>query len=434
MHIIAISGMHLGLIYMLLLWIFCRIPVINQSQTLQLVLMLTCLWLFAILTGAAASVVRSAVMLTFIAVGKNISKKSSIYNSMAASAFVMLCYHPYFLWEVGFQLSYLAVAGIIVFQPAIYNWIYVKNKWVNELWKLMAVSLAAQILTFPICIYYFHQFPNFFLLTNLIAVPLSSAILFAEIGLVALSWIPPLGVMIGKLISGLVWIMNQVILWVSQLPFSVWEKIPATFASTVMMYLLVFCISAWLLKKNKTAFQLALFTLLAFTLLQSYGDWQIKNQQKVIVYNIPQHQAIDFVSGNRFRFLGDSGILGNKALQNFHLQPARIALQLSQPLDTPYLYASPPLFYQLGRKKIIVLDRPLQFDALQSKIDVDMIIVSKNPQILIAQLASVFNCTQYVFDASNSLWKIGQWQKECEELHLRSYSVPNNGAFVTTEH
>ena len=153
----------------------------------------------------------------------------------------------------------------------------------------------------------------------------------------------------------------------------------------------------------------------------------------MIVYNIPQHQAIDFVKGNQFKFLGDSGILKDKALQNFHIQPARVALQLTKPLDSFSIFNYPPMFYQLGTQKIVVLDRPLQLDALVSKIEVDMIILSKNPKIVISQLASVFNCKQYVFDASNSLWKIGQWQKECEELHLRSYSVAEKGAFVLTE-
>jgi competence protein ComEC len=173
--------------------------------------------------------------------------------------------------------------------------------------------------------------------------------------------------------------------------------------------------------------------LLAFTLLQSYGEWKIKNQQKVIVYNIPQHQAIDFVKGNQFKFLGDSGISKDQALQNFHIQPARVALQLTKPLDTFSVYHLPPLFYQLGNQKIVLIDRPMQLGSLVSKIDVDMIILSKNAKIVISQLASVFNCEQYVFDASNSLWKIGQWQKECEELHLRSYSVAEKGAFVLTE-
>ncbi len=432
-HIIAISGMHLGLIYILLGWIFCRIPGIKKSKILQLVFMLTSLWLFAILTGAAASVIRSAVMFTFIAIGKTVSKKSSIFNSMAASAFVMLCYNPYFLWDLGFQLSYLAVIGIIIFQATFYDWIYFKNKVANEVWKMMAISLAAQVFTFPICIYYFHQFPNYFLITNIIAVPLSSAILFMEIGLVALSWIPWLSEWLGKLVGGMLWLMNQTILWVSELPFSVWEKIPATLVSTALLYLIVFCLCSWLMKKSKIAFRLFLFSLLAFTLLQSYGEWKIKNQQKVIVYNIPQHQAIDFINGNQFKFLGDSEILGDKALQNFHIQPARVALQLTKPLDTFSIYHFPPMFYQIGSQKIVVLDRPMQLDALLSKIDVDMIILSKNAKIVISQLDSVFNCKQYVFDASNSLWKIGQWQKECEELHLRSYSIPDKGAFVLTE-
>lgn len=352
---------------------------------------------------------------------------------MAASAFVMLFYNPYFLWDVGFQLSYFAVIGIIIFQASFYNWIYFKNKVANEVWKMMAISLAAQVFTFPICIYYFHQFPNYFLITNIIAVPLSSVILFMELSLVALSWIPWLGELLGKLVGGILWLMNQIILWVSRLPFSVWEKIPATLVSTALLYLIVFCLCSWLMQKSKIAFRLFLFTLLAFTLLQSYGEWKIKNQRKVIVYNIPQHQAIDFVKGNQFKFMGDSGILKDQALQNFHIQPARVALQLTKPLDSFSIFNYPPMFYQLGTQKIVVLDRPLQLDALISKIEVDIVIVSKNAKISISQLASVFNCKQYVFDASNSLWKIGQWQKECEELHLRSYSVPDKGAFVLTE-
>jgi len=187
------------------------------------------------------------------------------------------------------------------------------------------------------------------------------------------------------------------------------------------------------MKKSKIAFRISLISLLAFTLLQSYGEWKIKNQQKVIVYNIPQHQAIDFIKGNQFNFLGDSGILEDQALQNFHIQPARVVLKLTKSLDTFSVCHLPPLFYQLGNQKIVLIDRPMQLDALVSKIDVDMIILSKNAKIVISQLASVFNCKQYVFDASNSLWKIGQWQKECEELHLRSYSVAEKGAFVLTE-
>ncbi len=429
-HIIAISGMHLALIYGLLVWLFARVPVINKSKITQVVLILTCLWLFSLLTGASASVLRSAVMFTFITLGKFLVKQPSIFNSLAASAFVMLCYNPYFLWDVGFQLSYLAVVGIIIFQQPIYNLVYIKNKQVNNVWKLMAVSLAAQVLTFPVCIYYFHQFPNLFLLTNIIAVPLSGIILFAEIALVAFAWIPYAGWLIGKATGWMVWAMNKTILWVSHLPFAVWDNIPATVATTWLLYAVVAGIGMWLLHKNKSGFAFAVCSLFGFVCLQTYSNWKIKNQQKVIVYNVPQHQAIDFISGNAYRFVGDSILLLDGLLQNFHLKPGRIALQLNSRTDTIPGVFNQQLFYQFGAKKILVVDRPLQFEDTGQKIDVDLIIISKNPKITIPALAATFNCTQYIFDASNSMWKINQWQSECNKLNLNSYSIPAEGAFV----
>ena len=428
-HIIAISGMHLALIYVMLVWVFAKIPGINKSKLLQVVLILACLWLFSLLTGASASVIRAAVMFTFITIGTNLQKKSSIYNSLAASAFVMLCYNPFYLWDVGFQLSYLAVIGTIIFQKPIYNWFYIKNKYVNEVWKLTAVSLAAQTLTFPICIYYFHQFPNFFLITNIIAVPLSTIILYAEIALVALSWIPLLGVWLGKTVAWLVWLMNQVILKINALPYTTWDKIPASVLSTILLYAVVFGVSAWLLNKNLKAFRLAMLCLLGFTVVQSYANWQIKNQQKLIVYNVPQHKAIDFVTGNDFFFIGDSVLLKDGMLQNFHLKPGRIALQLNNRKDSiPELFQQEQ-FYQFGNKRVLLIDKPLAFEALNKKIDVDIIIISKSPKLYIPQLARVFNCREYVFDASNSLWKIGKWKQDCDKLNLPYYSIPEKGAF-----
>ncbi len=429
-HIIAISGMHLGLIYLLLVGLFKKIPVLNSSRILQVVLILGCLWLFSLLTGASASVLRAAVMFSFITIGTNFKKQSSIYNSLAASAFVMLCYNPYFLWDVGFQLSYLAVVSIIVFQKPVYNWWYMKNKWADKIWKLAAISLSAQILTFPVCIYYFHQFPNFFLLTNIIAVPLSGLILYAEIGLIAFSWIPFAGSVIGKIAGWLVWVMNQIVLWVNGIPFAVWDGIPSTVLSTWLLYAVVIGLSAWLINKNHGMLRGTLTCLLAFVMVSAFANWQIKNQQKLIVYNVPQHRAIDFINGNDFNFIGDSILLQDGALQNFHLKPARIALQLKNnkgPLKN-LLHQKP--FYQFKDKRILIIDSPVLFDTPSRKTPVDLIIISKNPSIRIAQLASVFNCSQYIFDASNSLWKIDKWQKDCEELHLRSYSVQEKGAFV----
>ncbi len=429
-HIIAISGMHLGLIYVLLLWVFGKIPLVNRSKLLQLILVLCSLWLFAILTGASPSVLRAAVMFSCIAIGKGMKKQASIYTSLAASAFILLCYNPYYLWAVGFQLSYLAVLGIVIFQRPIYNCFFIKNKWLDKVWQLMAVSTAAQMLTFPVCIYYFHQFPNLFLITNIVAVPLATVILYSAIALAAFSWIPFIGVYLGKLVGGLTWCMNKFILWVNDLSFAVWDKIPANVLSTWLLYAVVVALSAWLIKKNKKYFQMALVVLLAFVIQNTYNNWQIAKQQKLVIYNVPQHQAVDFIRGNQYQFIGDSILLEDGLLQNFHLKPGRIKQQLTLRTDSLSGTIGQNMFYQFNDKRIMIIDKSLNFDSVSQKIELDLLLISKNPKISIKQLAAIFNCKQFVFDASNPSWKIEKWKQECKSLNLNYYSVPADGAFT----
>lgn len=429
-HIIAISGMHLGLIYILLVNLLAKIPLLNRNKFLQALMILVCLWLFSLLTGASASVLRAAVMFSFITIGANLDKRSSIYNSLAAAAFVLLCYNPYFLWDVGFQLSFLAVVSIIVFQQPIYQSWYIKNKWLDQIWKLAAISLAAQILTFPICIYYFHQFPNFFLLANIVAVPLSSLILYAEIGLIVFFRVPFAGYWLGKLVGLLVKIMNEFVLWVNRLPFAVWDGIAATEASTWLLYAIIFSASAWLLKKQLSMLRVTLAFACLFFMLQAWYNWRVAGQQKLVVYNVPRQRAMDLVQGTHFKFIGDSILLQDGVLQNFHLKPARIAQRLSINTDSlqPVFYQNN--FCQFYNKRILLLNKRPLFEVTSTKTGLDFIIISNNPSLRMAELAEVFDCGLYIFDASNSLWKIDKWKKECEELHLRSYSVPEKGAFV----
>lgn len=429
-HIIAISGMHLGLIYVILVWFFGRIPFLKKSKIICAVLVLSCLWLFAFLTGGGASILRSAVMFSCIVVGDNLSKKVSIYNSLAASAFILLCINPFFLWDVGFQLSYLALLGIVVFQKPVYHLAFIENKYLDKIWELSAVSIAAQIFTFPVCLYYFHQFPLIFLFTNLVTVPLSTVILFVEIFLIAFGWLPVAGFWAGKITWGLIWLMNKTILFFNGLPFALWQGIPATVISTLFLYFFVCSAGFWLLNKNKTASKLCLFSLLSFVFLNAYNKWNTAHQQKIIVYNIPQHQAIDFVTGNRYRFVGDPALSGSGALWNLTVKPSRIELQLNQYDSLAGNLFQTNYFFNFLNRRLLILDSSIVFKPLLPKINIDVIVLSKNPRIHIPQLARVFNCGQYIFDASNNLWKIEQWKKDCVRLHLPFHSVPEKGAFV----
>lgn len=169
--------------------------------------------------------------------------------------------------------------------------------------------------------------------------------------------------------------------------------------------------------------------MLGFLALSAFDTWKSRNQKKVIVYNVPQYQAIDIVQGNKYKFIGDSVLLQDGLLQNFHLKPARVKLQLTKRVvQFPGLYEQQS-FYTIANTTIFVVDKPLTFEPVSKRVNVDCIVISKNIKMDMHQLAAVFNCKYYVFDASNNLWKIDKWKKDCEELHLQYHSIPEKGAF-----
>ncbi|MEP6952010.1 MAG: ComEC/Rec2 family competence protein [Ginsengibacter sp.] len=430
-HLIVIAGLHLGLIYILLLWITGKIPFIKNSKIIRLIFILFSLWFFSLLTGASPPVLRAVVMFSFIATGKTFNKNTSIFNSLASSAFVLLCYDPFTLWDAGFQLSYLAVTGIVISQRYIYNWLYFNNKILNEAWKIGSVSLSAQLFTLPACLYYFHQVPLLFLLSNIIAIPLAMCILYGCILLVIISPLHFVALYLGKALTASIWLLNHVILFINALPFSLWNGFSTTVAETILLYIVIIIFLYWLIKKEKLAFKLGICSALLFSAIVTLKKWSFSNQKKIIVYNVPDHKAIDFIDGNAYNFIGDSDLVIDGLLQNFNLKPGRISFLLTTGEDKEATLYRHNNFYQFHDKRILIIDSAIAYLPLAEKIYVDYIIISKNPKIFIPVLAKVFNCHTYVFDGSNSLWKIDKWKKDCEELHLRFHSVPGQGAFIT---
>ena len=429
-HLIAISGMHLALIYFFLVWLFAKIPVIKKSKFTRLVLILFCLWFFSLLTGAPASVLRSTVMFTFVAIGDSFNKRNTIYNSLAISAFLLLCFDPFMLWDVGFQLSYLAVLGIVIFQKYIYNWFYFKNKILNEGWKLASVSIAAQLLTLPICIYYFHQFPLLFLLSNMVAIPLSTVALWGCIAIVSVSFIPAAALYLGKLVWCSIWLLNHSVLVINSIPFSLWNGLSISIVNTLLLYFIFLAFSVSFIKKNKIALKLSIAATFIFVSATAYSKWESFTQKKIVVYNISEHRAIDFIRGNEFYFLGDSVLNENNLLVNYNINPARTALQINHHSDLSNFFFKKNNFCRFYNTTFLIADSSVNFDSSAPKINIDYVIVSKNPKFKIADLIQNFNCNNYIFDASNSQWKIEKWKKECEELHLHFHSVAEQGAFV----
>jgi len=428
-HIIAISGLHLGLIYWLLGIIFKFLKIHRSTRWLYPTLIIADLWLFSLLAGGQPSILRSAVMFTCIVIGENLSKRTSIYNTMALSAFILLCINPYWLWDVGFQLSYSAVLSIIIFMKPIYNWFYIKNKALDAIWKLNAVTISAQLLTIPVSIYHFHQFPAYFLFTNLLAVPLSSAILLGEIFLCCISFIPVVASFTGKIISWLIWLMNSYIERIEKIPYSLWDGLQINMPQAILLFFLVTGISYWLMEKSKLALKLALFSLLGFTALRTMSFIESSQQQKIIVYNVPQKRAIDFVDGRDFLFFGDSDLLGNDFARNFHLKPSRILHRINGKTHLPNLSGTSNYFTYYG-KHIMLLNEAISFEPQETKPIIDLLIISKNPKVYMKKLAAALDIKQVVFDGSVPSWKSGYWKKDCDSLHIPWYDVTVKGAFI----
>lgn len=429
-HIIAISGLHIGIIYAILLWVFSALPLTKKSRPLRLFLIIICLWGFAFLTGAAPSVIRAAIMFSFIIAGNALNKKSSVYNSLAASAFFILCVNPYELWNVGFQLSYLAVLGIVIAQKSVCNWFYFKNKWLQKLWQLAAVSLSAQLFTFPLCLYYFHQLPLLFLLANLLAIPLASLILCGCLILIIISPITFVAFYFAKLLYATIWFLNHCVLFFDSIPFSLWKNVSVSVIDTFLLYLIVLAFIYSFLKKNKAAFKFALAVSCLFFSFKTVKKWDLNHQKKIIVYNIPMHKAVEFIDGKNFYFTGDSVVVQDKLLTKYNVTPAHTAFELQENSRSLNELCIKNNFFQFYNKRIIMIDSAIIYYAATNKIKASYIIISKNPRIKIADIAQNFECNNFIFDASNPPWKIEQWKKECEELHLHFYSVPERGAFV----
>ena len=428
-HIIAISGLHLGLIYWLLVQLFKPLQNRKSMNWLRPVTIISGLWLFSFLAGAQPSILRSAVMFTCIVIGAGIGKKTSIYNSLAFSAFALLCWNPYWLWDVGFQLSYSAVLSIVIFMRPIYNLFYIKNKILDFFWKINSVTIAAQILTLPLSIYHFHQFPVYFLLTNFIAVPLSSIILFGEIFLCAISFTPAVPQLTGELLSLLIRVMNTYVERIEALPLSVWGGLQINMWQAAFLFLFLAGTGYWLLEKKRQGLRTALLSLLCFVALRSYSFSQAIKQQKIIVYNIPQHKAVDFISGRKFFHIGDTDLLTNDFVKNFHLKPSRVLHRVEKVQQRTNL----KLFencISFSSMKILLIDSTISFNGFFPRETIDLVVVSKNPKLSVSRLHNMFNVKLIVFDGSVALRRLKYWKKDCESLHIPFYDVSEKGAFV----
>lgn len=260
MHVLAVSGLHVGIVFMILSFFLSFLKKRKRGEIAYLLVMITSLWCFAFLTGLSPSVSRAAAMFTIVVIASVFKKSSNIYQSLVASAFVLLLLNPNNLFEVGFQLSYAAVFGIVFLQPRLDKIFTFRFRVSRYFWALLTTSVAAQIATFPLSAFYFNQFPTFFWVSNLVVIPAAGILIPLGISLLFFGGIPLIAVPLTKITGFVLQLVIQFLETVEKFPLSVLE-FSVHRIELIFLYLTMFFSFIFIASKKKVFFKRAIFLL-----------------------------------------------------------------------------------------------------------------------------------------------------------------------------
>ena len=444
MHVLAVSGLHVGILYWFVSLLLGLLKPMLNTQWLTPAVSLVVLWLYAFVTGLSPSVLRATIMFTLVALAPLLDRQSNIYNTLAASAFLLLFWKPRLLFAIGFQLSYLAVLGIVYLQPRIYSWWSFNQLVFDKLWLLSSVSLAAQLATAPISLYYFHQFPTYFLVANWVVVPAASAILC--LGLVVLltsSW-AVLSALVAWLLETMVLGVNSFIACIQKLPYSI---IAPVSWSVFMVLLLYGLLILWLafLRTRQLRYGVATSMLALLLSLQAIETHLVQQAQcQVIFYSIDRHQVVAFIKGRQSTLCVDGHFKDVPHKHCYHVQPSHTALGItslaSYTLEEVAQQPDFPLQTWQGLqvavwygKQFIFLDSGSQpLPRFVAKVHTDFLVVENNAVTALQPLLDRFDFDTLVIGASNSRALAQQLQGAATQHGLHSYSLLQQGALTVS--
>lgn len=281
MHVLAVSGLHVGIVLFILMFLLGKISRFISKKN-AVIISIVIIWLYAGITGFSPSVMRASFMFSLIAIAQIRGKNSNAINTLMFSAFALLVFNPLWIYDIGFQLSYLAMLGIFLLYKPISQMIYLRNKWLMKIWQGTAVGLAAQAFTVPLTLYYFHQFPNYFILTNIGMMVFAGLILGIGLFFFSVSWVSIFKVLVGKILEIGLFAMLFFVQFIDDIPFSVATGFTLSKELLVVVYFLMFLLIINQFKKIKN---IALLTLLIVFVKVEYDRFQNLNKSEVVVFN-----------------------------------------------------------------------------------------------------------------------------------------------------
>ena len=423
MHILSVSGLHVGIVYVVMAFLLSFLKKGGLQIWTKTIFIVLFLWTYAYISGLSPSVVRSAVMFSFVAAGTALNRKSHIFNTIFMSAFFMLLYNPNYLYDIGFQLSYSAVLSIVLFQKPLSDLLPTSSKPLKWLRDLFAVSLAAQIGTMPFTFYYFQQFPNYFILTNLVAIPLSTLIIYGAMLLLSISWFTLLGNYVAMGLNFLLLVLNESITGIVNLPFSV-SIIPFNFLQSILLIAVITLLFFYVLSRKTPLLFSALIAIILLIIPSLLSVYTSKNSERIVVFSDNKHTHINLIYGTL-----------NKAYTTDSVQFKKVASKywISNFIDQPHYFeltqANTKAVYAAGKRIVVANEKHWKYKTQGSKLKTDILIIGNNLKPRFNALIENIDPKLVIVDKTISTWYSNHVKEGCKMHRIAFHSLAENGAF-----
>ncbi|OGS74232.1 MAG: hypothetical protein A3F91_04035 [Flavobacteria bacterium RIFCSPLOWO2_12_FULL_35_11] len=420
-HILAISGLHIGIILLILTAIFKPLHYFKHGKLAASIIIITILWMYAIIAGLSASVVRAVAMFTAIAIAMQVNRPSSTYKTLVISMFFLLLFNSYYFFEVGFQLSYLAVFSIVWIQPKLHNLWKPKFWFLDKIWQLITVSAAAQIGVLPLSLYYFHQFPGLFFVSNLVIIPVLGIVLTAGIVIIILS---VLQIAPQLLVDAFIFVirqMNHFVAWVANQEYFIIQQISMSFLLMVALYALLFFGLKWTEKKVFYRFAMVLISVVFVQTVFIFEKYKAQSANEFIVFNESKASTVGKRNGNEIRF--DTSVDSLKTNTNF-----KTAYLVGAGLDEMLTSGKIKNLYMFNNETILIVDS-LGIYRLHS-VKPTIVILRQSPKINLERLLKYLNPKIIIADGSNYKSYLKDWEKTCLKNKTPFHNTLQKGAFI----
>lgn len=415
-HILAVSGLHIGILLLLLQFLLQPIEKLPKGKTIKLLVIVTLLWCFALLAGFSASIIRAVSMFSFVAYALYLNRPSNTFNILALSMFfILLVINPMLLFQAGFQMSYAAVFSIVWIYPFLQKLWLPKNRILKKVWQLLSVSIAAQLGVLPISLFYFHQFPGLFFVSNLLVVPFLGLILGMGILVIALALCNYLPDFLVRWYNALIGLMNKVIAWVAQQEAFVFKNISFDFVQLLLSYLIII---TFIMVFTKTTFKrvsMLLFTVIGFQIWLYFVGYSSNQKQDLLIAHRTKNSIIIQQIGNSLAVIAKDTTTIKRIVTNY---------QVAKRIET-ISYSKIKNSYTFNDETILMIDS-LGVYFNQNR---DYILLSQSPKINLERMIDSVNPKQIIADGSNYHSYINRWRKTCLKRKLPFHYTGEKGAY-----